>query len=187
MAGSVTKEMAEVDGVQLRLRLAQTDDAAYIHGLRVNAVYNQHLSPVTGTVDDQRAWLTTYKAREAAGAEFYYIIERTDGTPCGTVRLYDITENSFTWGSWILDHNKPAKAALESAVLSFGVGFEGLGKPKAVLDVRRANTHATTFYRRFGAVETGQDDEYFYFELRRNDFMADRERLLTIINEQAEN
>ena len=102
------------------------EDAAFIHGLRTDPAYNTHLSPVTGTVADQRAWITAYKTREAAGAELYYIIERRDRVPCGAVRLYDITTDSFTWGSWILNADKPPKAALESALLSFSVGFVSL-------------------------------------------------------------
>ena len=84
---------------------------------------NVHLSKVTGTVGDQRRWIADYKAREAAGREFYYVIARSDGTRCGLVRLYDIGPDRFTWGSWILDHNKPPKAALESAVRIYDIGF----------------------------------------------------------------
>lgn len=173
--------LAEIRGHRLTLRLVQPDDAVYIHALRTNPTYNQHLSSVTGTVADQRAWITAYKARETAGLEYYYVIVRHDGVRCGVVRLYDIAEDRFTWGSWILDHNKPAKAALESAVLSFGVGFDGLGLAKALFDVRRANTHATTFYRRFGATEIGQDAENIYFELTHDAFARDRGGYVDII------
>jgi RimJ/RimL family protein N-acetyltransferase len=143
-----------VEGPNLTLRLIEPDDAAYAYGLRTNPLYNSHLSRVIGTVEDQRQWIEGYKAREAAGQEFYYVIERKDGTRCGLVRLYDLEADSFTWGSWILDENKPHKAALESAVLSFGVGFEVLQRDLARVDVRVDNTHATAFYRRLGMTET---------------------------------
>ena len=112
--------IARVEGPNLILRLIEPEDAAYVHSLRNNPAYNTHLSTVTGTVDDQRTWIKDYKSREAHGQEYYYVIERKDGTRCGLVRLYDIEAASFTWGSWILDENKPRKAALESAILSFG-------------------------------------------------------------------
>ena len=163
-----------IRGHRLQLRLISRDDAAYVHGLRTNPAYNAHLSPVTGTVDDQRRWIDGYRPREDAGLEYYYVIERLDGLRCGTVRLYDIGAQSFIWGSWILDHNKPAKAALESAVLSFGAGFYHLGLAKALIDVRHANTHAAAFYHRFGAVETRQDAHNIYFELTRDSFARDR-------------
>lgn len=168
---------AEITGQRLRLRLVTLKDALFIHGLRTNPAYNRHLSPVTGTVEDQRAWIVAYKAREAAGEEYYYIIERLDGVPCGVVRLYGITEDSFTWGSWILNADKPPKAALESAVLSFSIGFGTLGLKRADIDVRKGNAKAISFYRRFGMVETGSDPENLYFELTRSQFLALRPTL----------
>lgn len=174
-----------VKGHRINLRPVQPDDAGYIYGLRMNPAYNTHLSQVSGTADDQRRWIEAYKAREAAGQEFYLIIERTDGRPCGTVRLYDITADSFTWGSWILDHNKPAKASLESSVMSFGVGFDGLNRTKAQIEVRRLNTHAAAFYRRFGAVEIGQDAETLYFELPRDIYLSNLAHFRKIIEADA--
>jgi len=165
----MTSAMApgSVEGERLRLRLVREDDAPYIHALRTDPGLNRHLSPVSGGVEGQRTWLARYKAREAAGEEAYYLIERRDnGRPCGTVRLYEIGADSFTWGSWILDANKPPKAALESAVLSFGVGFERLGKARALIDVRRDNDRAIAFYRRFGMTETGADERDLFFECR---------------------
>lgn len=163
-----------VKGPNLTLRLVDADDAEYIHRLRTNPAYNEHLSEITGTTNDQRRWIEAYKAREALGVELYYLIERHDGRPCGTVRLYDIVDDQFTWGSWILDENKPAKAALESAILSFGVGFGLLGKSRAVVEVRLGNTHAEAFYRRFGMTETGSDDHHRVFEYLNVQFKRDR-------------
>ena len=47
--------IACVEGPNLTLRLIKPEDAAYVHGLRTNPLYNSHLSKVTGTVQDQRA------------------------------------------------------------------------------------------------------------------------------------
>lgn len=173
--------LERIEGPKLALRLIQPDDAAYVYGLRTDPVYNSHLSEVRGTAEDQRRWIEAYKAREAAAQEFYYIIERRDGTPCGTVRLYDIQSDSFTWGSWILDHNKPSKAALESALLSFSVGYQVLGLGQAHVDVRIANTHAEAFYRRLGMIETHRTAQDIFFVYPRSRFEADREGYLAIL------
>ncbi len=166
VTGKESTEMTVViRGNRICLRFVMPDDAAYIHGLRVNPAYNAHLSAVSGTADDQRGWIEAYKAREAAGLEFYYIIERQDGLPCGAVRIYDIGAESFSWGSWILDHNKPPKAALESAFIVYRIAFDILKMTLAKFDVRRDNIKTLAFHRRFGAVETGEDAENKYFEL----------------------
>lgn len=175
-----------IQGYRLYLRLVTPTDAAYVHGLRIDPRYNTHLSAVTGTVEDQRVWIERYKAREAAGHEYYYVIERRDnGVPCGVVRLYDIENDHFTWGSWILDHSKPAKAALESAFLSYKAAFEVLGLNRAIFDVRRENAHAIAFYLRFGATETGADNENVYFEYTATKFFADRPRYMAILTRGA--
>lgn len=172
----------EVRGMRLRLRLVRSDDAEYIHSLRVDPTYNTHLSTITGSAEDQRSWIEAYKLREAAGQEGYYMIERlADGLRCGLVRLYGIEDDQFTWGSWILDENKPHKAALESAVLIYSIGFDLLGLSKAVFEVRRENTHTISFHTRFGATEVGSDDVNFYFHYPRTRFRTDRERYSRIL------
>lgn len=176
-------DLTPVHGHRLSLRLVVPEDAGYIHALRMDPRYNAHLSVVTGTVADQENWIRQYKAREAKGAEYYYVIERRDdSTKCGLVRLYDIAEDRFTWGSWILDANKPRKAALESAVLSFGIGFTRLGLTVADVDVRNDNTKARAFYERFGMRylrEDATDTFYEYTRARYETDLADHMRVIT--------
>lgn len=174
-----------ITGPNLRLRPVMAGDAGYIHGLRTDPRYNAHLSSVTGTVEDQRRWIEGYKAREAEGREAYFVIERHDGVSCGTVRLYGIEGERFTWGSWILDARKPQKAALESAVLSFDFGFETRGLAAASIDVRRDNARAIKFYRRFGMTECGSDDLELYFAYSRSQFLTDRPGFMTILASSA--
>lgn len=182
----VPAALIRVEGPNLTLRLIEPEDAAYVYALRTDPAYNRHLSDVRGTLDEQRRWLDRYKLREATLEELYYVIERKNGTPCGLVRLYDISAESFTWGSWILDHNKTLKAALESAVLSFGVGFEGLGLSLAHVDVRIGNEQAEAFYRRFGMTEVRRDFKNIYFNYPRSRFDADRARYLAILEVERE-
>jgi RimJ/RimL family protein N-acetyltransferase len=170
-----------IQGYSLCLRLVTIEDAAYIHGLRIDPAYNTHLSAVTGTVEGQRKWIEDYKSREAAEREYYYVIERSDNIRCGVVRLYNLEADSFTWGSWILDHNKPAKAALESAFLVYKTAFQVLMLNRAVFEVRRENAHTIAFPRRFGATETGADSENLYFEYGRDRFMRDRDGYIEIL------
>lgn len=180
----VPENLARVEGPNLTLRLIRPEDADYVHALRTDPAYNRHLSEVHGTAEHQRRWIESYKAREANLRELYYVIERKDSTRCGLVRLYGICAESFTWGSWILDHNKTRKAALESAILSFGVGFDGLGLSVAHVDVQIGNEHAEAFYRRLGMTEIRCDVQNIYFTYPRSQFGADRARYLAILEEE---
>jgi RimJ/RimL family protein N-acetyltransferase len=177
----VPENLRRVEGLNLSLRLIQPEDADYVHALRTNPAYNRHLSEVRGTAEDQRRWIEAYKVREAQLRELYYVTERKDGIRCGVVRLYDIGADSFTWGSWILDHNKTRKAALESAVLSFGVGFDGLGLALAHVDVRIRNEKAQAFYVRLGMTEVRRDVRDIYFDYPRERFAADRSGYIEVL------
>lgn len=175
-------DLARIQGVTLLLRLIMPGDAAYVHNLRGNAAYNRHLSAVTGTADDQRMWIERYKHREAAGQEFYYVIERLDAVPCGLVRLYDIAADQLTWGSWVLDQNKTRKAALESMVLSFQVAFVLLDKQRAIVDVHRGNDRAESLYRRLGMEEVGASGDSISFVYSRTRFLTDRDRHMSLLS-----
>jgi hypothetical protein len=171
--------VGEVRGKRVSLALVEPDDAAFIHGLRVDPVLSRHLSPVSGGVLGQRAWLEGYKARERAGQEYYYLVRRVrDGRPCGTIRLYGIEENRLTWGSFMLNANKPPRAALETAYLSFSIAFDVLNVVRALVDVRRDNATAIAFYRR----HTGASDDELFFEYTRAQFEADRDGHLRSIS-----
>lgn len=176
-----TSPVAYVTGPRLRLRLITPEDAPYVHALRIDPLYSRHLSPVTGTAEDQRRWIDLYKAEEARCQQLYYVIERHDGTRCGVVRLYGIGDEEFTWGSWILDANKPPKAALESALLSFGIGFDHLGLKVAKVDVRAKNTHAEAFYRRLGMIETHRTAQDIFFDYPRKLFEEARSTYLQLL------
>lgn len=177
----VPESIARVAGPNLILRLIRPEDAGYVQALRTDPSYNRHLSEVRGTAEDQRRWIEDYKAREVELRELYYVIERKDGIRCGLVRLYDIGAEAFTWGSWILDHNKTRKAALESAMLSFGVGFDRLGLSQALVDVRIGNEQAIDLYNRLGMSELRRDDRDIYFTFPRSRFDADRAGYLAIL------
>ena len=175
-ARQVTHEFPLI-GHLVDLRLIEATDADFVHGLRTNEDLARHLHPVSGTAADQRQWIETYKSREQAGTEFYFVILRKDVTPCGLVRLYDVLPSRFTWGSIILHPDRPALAALEATVLSMAFGFETLDCRIAELDVRRANTHATAFYRRLGMRQVSEDDVDLFFEMTREEFTSRRPEL----------
>lgn len=95
-----------LESKNIRVRYVEESDADFILSLRLDNRYNTFLSTVTPDVEAQREWILKYKNDEEKGKQFYFIIERVDGTPCGTVRVYDIRKDSFCWGSWILNEKK---------------------------------------------------------------------------------
>ena len=165
----------------LRMRLVTVDDAEYIYNLRMDPAYNTYLSAVSGGVDGQRRWIESYKAEEAAGLQYYFVMEAPQQQRCGLVRLYNFEDDAFTWGSWILDHNKPPKAALESAFLIYDIAFRHLNVQRAIFEVMLKNDHTLSFHRRYGARETCMDEINVYFEYTSEQFGTDRAHIISTL------
>ena len=155
----------------IRLRFVNEIDAEFILKLRMDERYNQFLSSVSPDLKAQREWITKYKTDEAQGSQFYFIIERLDGTPCGTIRVYDLKEDSFCWGSWILNEDKTRYAALESAFLIYQFGFDHLGFKKSHFDVMKGNENVIAFHKKMGAIQTGEDQDNYYFNITQDAVM----------------
>lgn len=154
-----------LESKSVRLRLVDESDAEFIMSLRLDEKYNRYLSKVSTGIDAQRDWIRGYKSDEAIGKQFYFIIERVDGTPCGTVRIYDRRPGSFCWGSWILNSNKTRFAAVESAFLVYEFGFGQLGYAKSHFDVMKENVGVLRFHERMGAVRVAEDELNYYYEI----------------------
>ncbi len=166
----------------ITLRLVEESDAEFIVSLRVDDKYNKYLSSVSADIDNQKSWIKNYKAKEANREEFYFIIERNDGTRCGTVRLYDFINESFCWGSWILNEDKGRYSALESALLVYEFGFDHLGFKKSHFEVVKGNSKVIDFHIKFGAIEVAQDDINHYYEIDKQSIEKVKKRFSRIIN-----
>lgn len=162
----------DLNSKSIRLRLIEVADAEFVLGLRLDETYNKFLSPVTPNIENQIQWIKSYKVKETAGEEFYFIIERLDGVRCGTVRIYDIENSHFTWGSWILNNKKTRFSAIESALMVYKFGFEMMDFDKSVFEVIKENEKVISFHEKFGAKRTGEDNINIYFELTKPDFKS---------------
>lgn len=149
----------------INMRLVDEKDAEFILSLRLDDTYNKFLSKVSPDIDSQREWIKSYKLDELNKKQFYFIIERKDGTPCGTVRVYDMKDMSFCWGSWILNENKTRFAAIESAIMVYDFGFNILNYKKSHFEVIKDNTKVVSFHKKFGAIQVHEDDVNYYFEI----------------------
>ena len=86
-------------GTNIDLRPVEIDDAAFILSLRLDPELNQYLSQVENDLDKQREWI---KSHRLYSKDFYFIIQNKTRKPVGTIRVYDIKDSIFCWGSWIV-------------------------------------------------------------------------------------
>lgn len=174
----------EFQSKTIYFRFAEQNDSKFIHSLRINKNYNKHLSKVEGGYELQKKWIIDYKKRELEKKEYYFIIcRKLDSLPIGTVRIYDFIEeeNSFCWGSWILNENKTRYSALESAILIYDFAFFELGFKRCHMNIRKENLKVINFHKKFGVKIIGEDDldllGHFYIE----DYLIVRDDIIKII------
>ena len=165
----------------VKLRLIEEQDAEFVLKLRLDDRYNQFLSSVNPSVEAQKEWIKKYKNDESEGIQYYFIIERHDGVPCGTVRIYDLKDDSFCWGSWILNEDKTRYAALESAFLVYKFAFDHLKFKKSHFDVRKGNDRVISFHEKMGAARTGETELDLLFEITKEAVSRTKERLMSKI------
>ena len=162
----------------VRLRLATESDAPFLLGLRLDPSRNQNISSTSNDLGVQIAWMRSYASREAAGKEAYFLI-MVDGSPQESLRLYDYrpAEDSFCWGSWIIQPGAPASTAYQSAILAYDLAFDVLGFTRAHFDVRQANMSVWRFHEKMGARLHREDklDRFYTYQLE--DYRQARARL----------
>ncbi len=159
-----------------KLRLIKEEDAPFLLSLRLNETLNKHLSKVDNNLTNQIEWIKHYKIREQERLEFYFIITSQDNQPLGTVRLYDFQGSSFCWGSWIIKEKSPTFTAIESALSIYEFAFNVLSFKSSHFDVRKDNTKVIKFHKNFGAKETSEDINNFYFKITKEDYEIKREK-----------
>ncbi|MDM3574833.1 butyryltransferase [Proteus mirabilis] len=165
----------------IKLRFVNENDASFILSLRTNNTYNQYLSPVKNDIHQQKKWIKQYKTREKNNQEFYFIIEKLDSTPCGTVRIYDIQDNSFSWGSWILNENKTRTAAIESALLVYIFGFNKKFFHHCHFEVMKENKKVISFHEKFNAKRIGEDELHYFYEIKPEDIIDIKNKFINFI------
>lgn len=162
------------------LRLVTPEDAEFIVKLRT-AENATHISRTSSSVEDQQKWLIAYKEREIESKEFYFVVEDESGTPWGTTRIYNIEENSFETGSWIFLKGTPAGIAIKGDILGRDFAFKLLQVGMCKFEVRKANKSVIRYHLGFKPVQTGEDEDNFYFRLSKTDFYSYSSKLLKLI------
>jgi len=160
----------------IELRLVEIEDCEFILNLRTDPELNKYISPVNNDLESQKAWIQSYKKREANSMEYYFIIQSLNGNPFGTVRMYDFRGGSFCWGSWLIARNTPFFVAIESSLSIYELGFFTLGFDKSHFDVRKNNIRVVRFHQQFGARLINEDDENYYFNFERFEYENTKKR-----------
>lgn len=156
-----------VAGKSINLRDVEIADAKFILSLRCDEKKAKFLHKTKNDLSKQIAYIEDYKTKKN---EWYFIIESKSGERFGTVRIYDIVDDDFCWGSWLIKDGAPANVAIESVLLVYEYAFYTLGFSKAHFDVRKDNVKVRAFHKRFGAKEVGESEKDAFYRFFREDY-----------------
>lgn len=165
-------------GKNVDLRPVEIEDAEFILSLRLDPELNQYLSQVENDLGKQREWIKTHRLYSK---DFYFMIQNKKQQPVGTIRIYDIKDNVFCWGSWIVVPEARKYASFESVFLLYRFVFFGLGLDKTNFDVRKENGKAVSFYQGFGATIFGETDLDYLMTYTKNTFLERQDEYKTVI------
>ncbi|HSA07463.1 MAG TPA: GNAT family N-acetyltransferase [Candidatus Gastranaerophilales bacterium] len=170
-------------GKTINLKEVEEKDAEFIFELRTDPELNQYLSTVGEGIEQQREFIRNYQKKTN---ECYFVIESKQGEPYGLYRIYNVTEDSFVPGSWIIKKSAPVHIGIESVLLLYEYAFHSLGLKTAKIDVRKGNNKVIAFHKRFGAVPVGEDEFNVYLDLSLSQYEITRKKYLKYIPEFAQ-
>ena len=168
------------DGVTLRL--VEKSDSKFILDLRTDTKLGQNISRTSPKIDDQINWIEEYKKREANREEFYFIFEDSFNQPWGTVRLYNLTNDCFTVGSWICREGNKEKIAIIAWLKSVEFGFNELNYKTCLFDIRKKNTGVLYFAYLFQPKHIKENELDYYFSLDKDTFYKNLEKVKMMLN-----
>lgn len=180
MDGNCNK-LTTVEGKNINFRMVEENDAEFILSLRTDPALNKNISAVENDVVKQRNWIRSRKNSQ----EWYFIIENKVNKPVGTIRIYDVIEDSFCWGSWIILPEERMSSSFESAVLLYEYAFFTLGFSQSHFDVRKNNKSVINFHLKMGSVITKEDHENFHFTFKKEDYISRRKDHFALIDKIA--
>ena len=131
----------------IRMRPVTVADAEFIITLRTHPRTQGKLGDTTPDLGAQRQWIENYLRREG---DYYFIVERADGKPVGTIGIYDIKDGIGQWGRWIVLPEIQA-AGFPAVVLVHQVAFDVLKLTALTGSAVSTAEKVLGFHRRFGA------------------------------------
>ena len=162
-----THDFKPLEGKYVNLREVELADAAFILALRCDEKKARFLHKTENNLEKQIEYLKRYKTLDN---EWYFIIENKQHEPLGTSRIYDVHDNQFTSGSWLMKDGSLPEETLEGSLLVSLMAFEKLGLEKDHFDVRKGNEKVVRFHKIRGAKIIDESDMDYFFEFLKSDF-----------------
>ncbi len=109
----------KLEGKYVTLRSVEESDAEFVLSVRNDPRISKYLPPLNVTVEQQRQWIAKQRADKDS---YYFLWLSSNGTPIGTISLYNIDGNHSEMGR-VCSIGEPA-ANVEAFVLFLDFVFD---------------------------------------------------------------
>jgi RimJ/RimL family protein N-acetyltransferase len=169
------KSDMSLSGKYVNIREVTVDDAEFILSLRCNEAKAKYLHRTEYDIDAQKQYICNYLTKDN---EWYFIIEDKENTPIGTYRIYDLREDSFCIGSWLMMDNRSPEEVMEGEFLVKKYAFQTTGFNKFHFDVRKENRKVIRYHKMMGAKIVGETDLDYLFECSKEEYFLNLKKYL---------
>lgn len=176
MAKIIQPEM--LVGKYVNLREVSLDDAEFILKLRTDEKKSRFLHKTENNLQKQIDYLTHYFTLDN---EWYFIIENKNIVPIGTIRIYNVCNQCYTGGSWIMKDGSTPQEVFEGDLLLKRYAFEVLGFNESVFDVRKNNTKVVRYHKICGAQIIEETDIDYVFKSTKDNYLIMRDMFFTML------
>ena len=170
----------------LNVRFVTEEDAEFILQLRTDERLGRYINHTENNIETQRHWIQKYKYLESNGKEYYFIFETQMKNPLGVYRLYEISDESFTSGSWIFLPNAPLGASMLAFIIAREIAWEITPGAKNYFDIKKNNSSVLQFTSKFHPKVIKETEDTLYFENTREDFEKNKNEILKIFSNRME-
>ena len=164
-----------IEGKFVNIRDDVEADSEFILSLRCDEKKSKYLHKTENNVEKQREYIRRYKNLTD---ELFFIIENKKHEPIGTYRVYDLKEDSFCIGSWLMVDTCSPFEMMEGEYLSKMYAFEQTGFEKFHFDVRKDNKKVIKYHKTMGAKQVGETDLDYLFECTKEDYLKRIKRFM---------
>lgn len=176
MGGIIKQD--NLTGKYVTLREVTTDDAEFILSLRCNEKKAKYLHKTEYNIENQVNYINHYLS---IPDEWYFIILNKNGERIGTYRIYDIKDDSFCIGSWLMVDGVSFAECVESDYLIRRYGFDVLGFNKIHFDVRKDNKKVIRYHKMMGGRIVGETELDWLWEITKEEYLTEAIPLMSTL------
>lgn len=174
----MSKVINKIYGKYVNLREVGIEDAEFILSLRCDKKKSKFLHKTEYNMKKQQDYITHYKT---LNSEWYFIIENKENKPIGTYRIYNLKEDSFSIGSWLMVDKANPFEVIEGEYLAKMFAFDITGFNKFHFDVRKENKKVVRYHKMMGAKIVAENDIDYFFECTKEDYLKNVQKFLPTV------